>query len=138
MMHYTESYIDKPYHSKSSIATYLLCGALLSSSGGMIQSSIVDDTVSLQHYTIQPQPSQISTEHYQVPSPTWSPLENLSSTDIIGEVKPRIDTSIALRVVNKLAFMKVDEEIDQKIENYFAAKPIKTRTVFENHRIKKG
>lgn len=138
MMHYTESYIDKPYHSKSSIATYLLCGAMLSSGGvAALQDGPVDNTTEQSNYSIHPQPSQILKKHYQTP-PTWSSLENISSTKITKETDSRIDVSLALKVVNQLAFMKVDEDVDQKIESYFASKPIKTRTVFENHRIKNG
>lgn len=139
MMHYTESYIDKPYNSKSSIATYLLCGALLSSGGvAALQNGPVDNAIEQYNCSIQPQPSQILKKYYQVPSPTWSSLENISSTKITKETDSRIDASLALKVVNQLAFMEVDEEVDQKIESYFASKPIKMRTVFENHRIKNG
>jgi hypothetical protein len=48
------------------------------------------------------------------------------------------DALTSFDILKKLAFMTVDEEAaDKRIEDYFASKPIKTRTIFENNRIKK-
>jgi len=138
MISNTESYIDKPYLTKpSSIATYLVCGALLSHGGiGGLNSDLVR-TVSTQYgYDYQSQPSQVQEDLYQTPSPTWAYLDNISSAGLGNETL--FDASVSFDVVRKLSFMTVDEEINKAIDDYFSTKPIKTKTIFENHRIKKG
>lgn len=99
----------------------------------------IDKDLKLQTYNSISQYRDILDEHCVVPSPTWSAaIESISRMDIGNEFDYTIDTARTLSIINELSFMQVDEEIDQKIEKYFISKPVKTRTVLENHRIKKG
>lgn len=72
---------------------------------------------------------------YQPVSPTWSPLK--LETQVSEKVSETVGINVAesLSVVKKMAFLAVDEAIDNEIESYFASKPVKTKTILVNSRI---
>ncbi len=139
MISNTESYINRPYFVRpSSIATYLFCSALLSQGGvGTLNADIDINNIGQYHeHSFQSQPKQGQEYVYRLPSSTWISLDNISNIDISDDTV--FDASISFDVIRKLSFMSVDEKIDKAIDDYFASKPLKTKTIFKNHRINIG
>jgi hypothetical protein len=132
MISNTESYIDKPYLSKyPSIATSLVCCAVLSYGG-------VGNCLPEQLDKIDKQYGYNQEVFHEIQPSTWVSLDNISNADFKNDSASIFDALTSFDVIKKLSFMAVDEEADKRIEDYFASTPIKTRTIFENHRIKKG
>ncbi|WP_310600579.1 hypothetical protein [Desulfobulbus sp.] len=134
------TYIEKPYYINQNLAvTYLLCGALFYN-GGMANINDQRPLERMKHYgcAIENQGSNIQNPVYKFPSHTWSPLKNFAYFDANKYIDSKLDVKDSLNVIKKLAFLPVNEEIDREVEQYFASKPIRTKTIFINNRIHKG
>jgi hypothetical protein len=111
---------------------------LLSQGGvGTLNAYIdINNIVQYQEDSSKSQPNQGQEYVYRLPSPTWINSDNISNIGISDD--KAFNASISFDVIRKLSFMSVDEKIDKAIDDYFASKPIKTKTIFKNHRINIG
>uniref|UniRef100_UPI004055C287 hypothetical protein n=1 Tax=Candidatus Electrothrix sp. TaxID=2170559 RepID=UPI004055C287 len=132
MINNTESYIDKPYLSKypSIVTSRDGCAVLSYGNVNSYHSEKFNDIDMRYGYD--------QDFSYDTQPPTWAPLDNIICADFENDAEVIFDALTSLDIINKLAFIAVDEEADRRIEEYFASNPIKTRTIFENHRMKKG
>ena len=131
------SYMDKSYID-TPIAT-LLCGALLLSGGaGIIDNSSSVEQSNNYGYYLEESGTNIQDEAYQVPAQTWSPVEDMIQIEMSVPDAAEINVTESLQVINNLAFLTVNEDVDNEIERYFASKPVKTKTILINHRINQG
>lgn len=134
------SYIEKSYFNNAkSIATCLMIGFLLSPAGlGAVEDTVSNEPNVCGKSLFKSIGSGIQNETYQTATSTWSSVDNVSDLKIKQPVVSAINVSESLNVIDKLAFLAVDEDIDNEIELYFASKPIKTKTILINPRIKQG
>jgi hypothetical protein len=106
--------------------------------------SSIEDGVSLDHnknnygYSLKQSLGNVKHSAYLVPTPTWSHVDNFVKLEIDQSADQKIDVTESLKVIKNLAFLTVDEEVDNEIERYFASMPIKTKTIMINPRIKQG
>lgn len=140
MRHDFGSYLDKSYFvNPNLIAPYILCGALLSYGGLCVVENVSHcEPKNKFGYVIEKPRSNMQSKAYQVPAPTWSPSENLVQLKTNQPIHSKIDVAHSLNVINKFSFLEVDEVVNDEIERYFASKPMRTKTILVNHRIKNG
>ena len=133
------SYIEKTYVRPGSIATCIMCSAILSHGGlGIPEAAAFVEQDNTYEYSLEKAMPSVQGKAYQVPSPTWSSIDNASDLKKDHPGSLAINASDSLQVIKTLAFMGVDEDVDNEIERYFASKPIKTKTILINRRIKQG
>lgn len=139
MKNTNETYIGQSYSINHNLAVTLLCGALIYNGGLLaVSKSLPHQKVSLYGCEIEKQGSKIQDEVYKIAPSTWSPLKNVTLLEGKKSLNSKINVKNSLNVINKLAFLPVDEKIDKEVELYFASKPVKTKTIFLNNRIHKG
>lgn len=134
------SYIEKSYFfNTKSIATCLMIGFLLSPAElGAIEDNVSNEPKVYGKYLSKSLGSSIQDEAYQVATSTWSSVDNVFGLQISQSVGSAINASESLNLIKNLAFLAVDEDVDNEIELYFASKPIKIKTILINPRIKQG
>lgn len=126
------SYIEKSYFPNlNSLATCLMVGALC------VPASAVANN-NFRGYSLEDQGSHFQEKLYQIPTSTWSSVEQITPSIDNVSVTSEINVTESLNVIRNLAFLTVDEAIDNEIEQYFASKPIKTKTIFINPRLQQG
>lgn len=134
-----ESYLEKPYSlSKSTIATCLACGAALLAPAGLgmeADSMLLPENLPAYACSAKQLGSNIPTRLYSKNIPTWMSADQMSQIELQEDVNLQLDVEESLRTIKKFAFLSVDEKIDREIEQHFASKPMKTRTIFVNKRI---
>ena len=71
----------------------------------------------------------------QVSAQTWSPVEDMIQMETRVPITSEINVTESLQVINNLAFLTVDKNVDNEIERYFVSKPVKTKTILINRLI---
>ncbi|MBU1221975.1 hypothetical protein KKF97_19420 [Myxococcota bacterium] len=110
--------------------------AIMLSAGAILNLPAI--AISNETYTPQHQHNEGINHHYtpyiQVGSITSSSgeVEIVKNKLYQEEERPWLDFEIdpALNLIQKLSFLKVDEEIDRKIDNYFGSKPLNSKKIF--------
>lgn len=126
------SYVEKSYFpNSSSLAACLMVGALCVPAPAVANSNF-------RGYSLENSGSHFQEKLYQIPTSTWSSVEQVTSIVENVSVVSEINVTESLNVIRNLAFLTVDEAIDNEIEQYFASKPIKTKTIFINPRLQQG
>jgi hypothetical protein len=64
---------------------------------------------------------------------TWRPVDTPPV-----DVEQPINVHVALSLINSMAFLPIDEEANQRVEQHFAKKPFVGKTVFVNKRINRS
>ena len=125
------SYIEKPYFpNPNSLATCLMVGALCVPASAIANSDF-------RGYSLDNSGSHFQEKLYQIPTSTWSSVEQVTQSIKNVSVTAEINVAESLNVIRNLAFLTVDEDVDSEIEQYFASKPIKTKIIFVNPRLQK-
>ncbi len=126
------SYIEKSYlPNSSSLATCLMMGVLC------VPASTV--TIDNFHgYSLENSGSHFEEKMYRIPASTWSSIEQSTQSIETSSITTEINVTESLNVIRNLAFLAVDEDVDNEIEQYFASKPIKIRTILVNPRLQQG
>ncbi len=88
-------------------------------------------------YSVGHSESHFQEKLYQIPTSTWSSVEQVTQSIENVSVTTEINVTESLNVIRNLAFLAVDEDVDSQIEQYFASKPVKTKTIFVNPRLQK-
>ena len=126
------SYIEKSYLPNSnSLATCLMMGVLC----------VPASTVTIDNfcgYSLENSGSHFEEKMYRIPASTWSSVEQSTQSIETSSVTTEINVTESLNVIRNLAFLAVDEDVDSEIEQYFASKPIKIRTILVNPRLQQG
>lgn len=126
------SYIEKSYRpNSSSLATCLMMGVLC-----VPASTVTIDN--FRGYSLDNSGSHFEEKMYRIPASTWSSVEQSTQSIETSSVTTEINVTESLNVIRNLAFLAVDEEVDSEIEQYFASKPIKIRTILVNPRLQQG
>jgi len=116
-----------------------MCSAILSHGGlGVQEAAAFVEQDNAYEYSLEKAMPIIQGKAYQVPSPTWSSIDNASDLKREHPKGLAINVFDSLETIKNLAFMGVDEDVDIEIERYFASKPIKTKTILINRHIKQG
>ncbi len=125
------SYVEKSYFpDPNSLATCLMVGALCVPALAVAGSNFPG-------YSVGHSGSHFQEKLYQIPTSTWSSVEQVTQSIENVSVTTEINVTESLNVIRNLAFLAVDEDVDSQIEQYFASKPIKTKTIFVNPRLQK-
>ena len=132
------SYIEKSYITPKHIATGLMIGSILAYSGIGAIDSLPDEQKIYDRHLSESISSNIQNQAYHIPTSTWSSIGNVSDLSIHQTVDSKINATESLNVLRSLAFLAVNEDVDNEIERYFASKPIKTKTILINSRITHG
>lgn len=126
------SYIEKSYFpNPSSIVTCLMMGALCAP----VLAGTIDD---FNGYSLGNSGSNFQGKMYQISTSTWSPIDQAKHLKANPIIATDINVTESLNVIRNLAFLIVDEDINNEIEQYFFSKPIKTKTILVNSRIQQG
>lgn len=126
------SYIENSYFpSPSSLAACLMMGVLCTP----VSVGTIND---FNGYSLENSRSNFQGNFYQIPTSTWSPIDQATHLKANLIIASDINVTESLNVIRKLAFLIVDEDINNEIEQYFFSKPIKTKTILVNPRIQQG
>ena len=125
------SYIEKSYFpNANSLATCLMVGALCVPASSMANSDA-------HTHSWGNSGSRFQEKLYQIPTSTWSSVEQVTQSIENASVTAEINVTESLKAIRNLAFLTVDENIDKEIDDYFASKPMKTKTIFVNPRLQR-
>lgn len=134
------SYIEKSYITPKQIATAgLMIGSIFFAYSGIgAIDSLPDEQKIYDRHLSESIGSNLQNQAYHLPTSTWSSIGNVSDLAIHQTVDSKINATESLNVLRSLAFLAVNEDVDNEIERYFASKPIKTKTILINSRITHG